>query len=534
MAGLLKTYDLEIPMKSADRADSCPDVDRCQLELFENSETDNPSLILDDVSPGVKKLSIFVKHQDTGCDYALNIGMVQEQSMIAVGYGSSLWEWALGGCVAVPAPFLPDHPRHLLNLRYANAGAPVSLIVFDNDSGDYYVVVDRSGGDVETLTYSAPGTGTQRVTAALSQDYNTLYVCVSVAAPYVHATYYKYTYSSGSWSLSATGAVPLPPGVSTYGLDHYHVDRNGYIGGRFYYSVSGSWDSDAVGTCYEGVLYHATSQYTETYSDVNGSLYSIESGTFISSTAKRYGVVVSGSGDVVHVSGVIAAGGYAVVDSDRYVDQTDIMECDGYNNYSEDRRVTYTISAGGIEITTETTDGLINSYHVTGTTYNVVEPGQSQTSYAEEQWNVLSYDIRDGYESVEITPGGWVTRYDNESVTTLSSLSHYQEYEGFVSIGCPAINATTLVTNSDNRTTTSIESQRTVYPEEINYYSILNSFTAWDEVSGQRWYGLQFTETASGDPQWRIYRNGVVVTSSIESCLGVDIGELDGLYWRAK
>lgn len=68
---------IEILMKPSDRADDCPDVTTCQLELFENSETENASLILEDTEDELtKNLQIFLKKQGSGCDYGLRVGMV--------------------------------------------------------------------------------------------------------------------------------------------------------------------------------------------------------------------------------------------------------------------------------------------------------------------------------------------------------------------------------------------------------------------------------------------------------------------------
>lgn len=68
---------VEILMKSTERAESCPDELRCQLELFENSEEENPSLIVEDTAEELEKnIQVFLKNKTGGCDYALNVGMV--------------------------------------------------------------------------------------------------------------------------------------------------------------------------------------------------------------------------------------------------------------------------------------------------------------------------------------------------------------------------------------------------------------------------------------------------------------------------
>ena len=68
---------IEVLMKSDASVADCPDETRCQLELFENSEDENPSLIVEDTGDAlVKNLQVFMKSSTGGCDYALNIGMV--------------------------------------------------------------------------------------------------------------------------------------------------------------------------------------------------------------------------------------------------------------------------------------------------------------------------------------------------------------------------------------------------------------------------------------------------------------------------
>ena len=534
-------YNLEILMKPDAAFADCPEVETCQLELFENSESDNPSLILEDTTePLVKNLQIFMEKADSGCDYALNIGMVPDLDWIAVGdtyidpippatYGQwEVWETAIGDCT-VNTPLFTHKPLNLIQLRYDNAGEKVSIFHYGYtvwDSGgeptSYLAVSVLRGGQLFTI--SALAENNLRLYGALSTDFNNLYISNSTESLGVRSI----AFENLSWVGTEWVTISSGP-VDTSGYEHSQdpvVDRDGNIHAAFSDDTTETHntnDTDNAG-CFYGdpqtaFWYHTHSGSTVSY---DYGVFSIPTESMSSGEARSLGQALY-DGELHPILSFEKNYDYRKIDT---VGESYAIPTSGYNRYrnftvSDDLRDTI---IGDCTIDGSSIGELFNgSWNKWQARYNAQQ--RRDQSCPGEYAGTVSYDLdehsyRDGY-IVQTAMGGWVLQQEAYALLPQVGESN-QPFDGCGIItfptGCPSY--TTYINIWLGDPWEDYAKNSSISPVEVIYENISNTFFSYDQETSVWYAGIYRNDVEGGDYYWTIYRNGIDVTSAIVSCVG--------------
>jgi hypothetical protein len=457
----------------------------------------------------------------------------------AVGIGTALWERFLGVCQDPSELFLEDPPAHLMNIRYRSSGVSVSLITYQQGTGDWHVIVDRKGHEPFRTSFSPPIEATLTVSAAISPDLNNLYiVATAVSGTGKTGSYLWYVFNVGtkSWDLSASGNVPDPLDVGSY--RPYYVDRDGYVAG---YWATDSTSSNETVTEPEGAACTSSGEgttattITKSYTYIVGDKWSIITNEFSGSAARVSGVTLSD--DIVTVDEIFSSANLL-----EFVHTYSWMT-DGPGGFHKTREQIldyhagemFTVNVDGTDLTTTADLGL--SYQFSGNADYLWESVDETNCHIVISYNFDDWYFFEGVKSIGVTPGGWVTRLESGYYENAGSMAPYEYESDPVSCYTPVVfpcpdmwywyeqNRTT----PENKTTNVI-----LYPENLGeYYAIPYSFSSLDQLSGVKYTGIMVQQTQESTPAWHVYRNGVDVTAEIAECIGRPMSQLRAIYFRA-
>lgn len=197
---------VSVPLKASDRTNSCPEIDRCQLEVVHN---DHPDLLTveDGAGKNRKLVAVGMFQKGRGCDMSVRVGLVESGGPLAfgarrlatttvvveqintasgqllsrtstsgteaVGWDVPLgtttktesvpdmftttittttvtvfdeyWEVKLRGCMPPVSRLLNSPPDHMFSTRHVLGGATVAINRWPTADGNWLVQVDRRG-----------------------------------------------------------------------------------------------------------------------------------------------------------------------------------------------------------------------------------------------------------------------------------------------------------------------------------------------------------------------------------------------------
>lgn len=474
-----------------------------------------------------------------------------------------IWERRLTGCIEVETPWMIYPPKHLLNARYLAADSePVALVVLQDDiDGNWQVLVERPSGETLDLRYTI-SMDDLHVSAALSDDLGTLYV-VESRCPYdsTTATWYRYAWNSldGEWSLSATGSVIAPPGVTAKSTRHFSVDRQGKLTGYWLaeFDVRTEAYHPPGGWCPNGDIYGIpVTDYSRSWLDYThfwGGYWDLAGDGAYQYGSYRHSANVLVSGDFAPVREQLREAGSVLVSESEYTWSNDLLSTEWYAGYARSEMAMvhqdtgWSATVGGVLL-----DG---GLYDEGLSYQFSADSSSETriSFPDPNaagWqttvftiNFNEYQYRSGSRRLQVTAGGWIDVVDSATVRTPNSMSSVG-FEGtsqlptvIVEWGYPACPIfLDELTAAHGLTESSRTLRQLVHPEAIaigETTAILRSFSSVDQQSGDTAYGIM-TQDGADAAAWRVWRNGVLRTDQVETCCEHPIHQLNAIYWRAQ
>lgn len=537
MATTPAPYTVEIPLKPTDRAEACPEVERCQLAV--DVWPKQQALAMVDTGMGTRAVQVKLKREGKGCDATVSVGLVESGGPIAVGGESTVWERRLNGCKDVAEPLFEAPPVGLLCARYMDShNNPASLIVAQLNSNDWVVMVSRQGADVFKKEFKNKEDSLY-ISAALSPNCSHLYIVESRAlagSDYV-LNYGWYTYSQKEWSMYHYGSLTPPamiplrrPGI---------VNRDGWV--RSVWAIDQIGRTDIYtddGTCAAPQVVPGETRQN-TYLDrrkVWGGYWDLVSGCAWRDGDIRIHGQVYAHGDLSPEYESITSPYSMPTDTEAY----------RWSGQPEPGSITAT---GHREQFVERTNRLTFATHYSGQqTRDLGEEwhfyGQSEhTATLNPQTGIIttvhhescSFSHSDGIASVSVTSGGWVMYYD-----------HHTSYQPTVPLDYTEVGETSSWNGTWNlcpsmmyRVTTDmipVETEKTtiVYPVSLGERdSIVRSFTSIDQERGDLICGAYVTASKGTQPSWRIFKNGDEITAMIADCIGRPMDDLFAIYWRA-
>ena len=541
MASKPLPYTVEIPLKRKDRAEACPEVDRCQLKVEVHEKPQ--ALAVVDTGMGTRAVQVKLKREGKGCDATVSVGLIEQSGYpVAVGDDGGLWEHRLDRCIQPNSTLLDHRPRHLLNVRYADGAMGgngfVSLIVYQDQDDNWQVVVERVGARPSILRLSYQSAHDDLVvTAALSQNLEALYVTESRKLTSNRTTnWYWYTWSryTGSWVLYQSGLVPTHEYDIALGLAH-RVNRDGHIHGYWGVETTTRKEYDNVGgncpVSWAGKIMAAT--YKD-YSTVWGGYWSILSKGYTAGRSRCKGVSLR-EGDM----GLVGESynryscpvSYSYQEWSHYEPQKMT-----YQELTANADEYYTIAIGGQGIGQSSKDYGVNT-HRSGRFGGSYDPpvggGLHEVDY---NYTWPSWSWHDGVIGMVCTPGGWIT-LDEAATVRHADLSPYSWHvssadapDGFCLWPLSWMDA-----NAEARITeTNINRKTIVYPHGVGEcISVFGSFMASDQQTGITYAGVLVQAVADGPQEWHIYRQDALVTNQVQRCIARPLDQLDAIYWRA-
>jgi len=543
----LRPTTISIPLQRAEIVEACPEVKRCHLEVIAAEHGEVLSVDTGSIA-GTKVVRVGLFQEDKGCDYRVRVGLVDSGGPIAFGATASdgdpitysMWERRLNICKDPATLFMPGAATHLMNTRYILNGETVVLIVCQMTSdGSFLVIVDRKGGITTkklSLIYHR-NNDNLLVTAALSTDLQSLYICESrIASGAQSDKYYWWTHNryDGSWNLFKSGTVP----ASMYGGNDRQmtVDRDGKLAGFWGTEMESRNESDSDGTScgnsWEGFV--TTWGYLD-YTSITGGTFDIRTEKYIAGSSRRQGMVLN-DGKLVAM----------------FESPTTISRLSAYSNWewstyenpkttaqelSHEQGTVFLAYAGNTGIGSSKDDCLTSSTSGYGSADYTPAVPPSVEYTVQYSYTYGPYVYHDGSISLRVTAGGWVTRHEIAYTRNANTSAHNWTATGD---GAPSgdfcMYALAWLENPENGriSESNINSNSIIYPAGLGEYaSILKSFSATDEESGDTYTGIYFQAVTGGPISWRIFKNDNDVTTQITNCIGRPMAELSGIYWRA-
>lgn len=556
---------IEVFLKSSDRAEECPEIDRCQLELIRNED---PALIIDDTNlPQSKLVRVGIVKEGSGCDYKVRVGLSGNNGPIAVGgevhYTDNgtvynIWERKLQGCIDPRQIFLEKMPVNLLNVRYLIDRERISLITYQDIEGNWRVVVERRGKlspDPLRLLFNTSRDNLV-VSAALSMDGQQLYVVASrMPGTAYGGTWEVHSYNrySGIWEKTANGSVSSPPGSSGPGARPFRVDRDGRVAGYWstVFEIITEQVANPTGWCPGGLINNGDeiTDYTtrwRDYQEYYGGYWEIaRNGAYVPGSS-RVGAAVMVDGDLLLVEEKLLSTGKVRLSHGEYTWGANLVGFYGQWTRSQtadiDESERFVARAGALVIDSYLQDyGYVYEFSASSVamvTLTYVEPAWIQRTTFDEVFERFRSQL--GARLMEITAGGWVAINEYQEITTpddMSSINIDETVERqppITSWGMPVC-PDFYNELANGGMTDSVFSEKTIiYPQSLgNFTAIHRSFSSYDQVSGDEYVGVLVQVDSHPNPVWHVFKNRTEVTAAISHCIGRPIDQLAAIYWRA-
>lgn len=536
-------YTVEIPLKSRDRSEVCPEVERCQLAVEVKPKAQAIAL----VNTGMGGMAVQVKlvREGKGCDAEVYVGLVQSTGARAIGEDAERWETRLPSCMPLD-PWLDHVPLHLrCSRKKTESGRVISLIVTQDAEETWRVWLDTARVGTLKIDYPKRGDNTL-VTAALHASLQMLFVCESVVAMGAYtASWYIFTADpvSGQWSLYES-AVLTSPIIGQALNRHAVIDEFGHVSG--YWAVDSAMQSEAYtadGDCHspQAVPGNRYDRSVRAISAVHGGYFDVLSRRQVSGAERRHGQTLIDGQFVLLVETIASGWGHLVHNV------TSTWSGGNTGSYSAEWEQSRTLDTDdvlhfGTNIGASTKDYGLTS-HFTGYSHQwtTVDLGPPAMITDKEELTCGRFEYHDGSTTINVTPGGWVTVADVAEVQRIDaspwSYEHTYPYvAGWGVALCPDIEDVFYGrgVTTENRAETTIN-----WPVSLGrFYGLTRSFCSVDQtVDPPQYYAGVYRSTIKNGPSsWAIFGGrGVLDTLSLTpDCLGHALDSLHAIYWRAE
>lgn len=548
------TTSVKVPLKKEGQAVSCPEEDRCQLEVEDVRSNNSTSVTTIEEATDVilerKKLSVVMKTDEECIDFKIHVGMAQGTAPRACGHHWVEWEnfydpWEeyLASCERVPNRLenFPQRPLDLTQVRYMHEGRPISLmhykfIIAEGDAANQKVMIAArvfKDGNNFVKTFSADNNAV--VSAALSYDFNTLYIVVSSLPPPSYereASWEKHVWdkTANKWSMVAISSMDMRDRSER----PMTVSRDGTIGGAFEtelttYSELNQSEGSCIGV--DGHVYDRRWNHQGSSFIGENENYSIEHLEYRSGKIYVGFSITGGDFAPIKVGSFASRGDNGNDFSFEFYNLGDgvyweevLEETFQYNTMNEYKNLTM----GSLSF-----ERLFNGieYH-SNVHWEMNNRGNLPTSpYWHEGYNrVEYYTEKDGYRNLTVL-GGWIIVTEIFTDRILDSYETIYNGPGQVFQECPANGDLVLDFTSPTDPYPETNTYKSVHPIVLEPYVFSHTFLSHDQESGDTYCGALIMDDVDGDPYWRVWKNGGEITGIMHQCVNMDPNEFSGIYF---
>jgi hypothetical protein len=554
-------YTVSIKLKTDDRTDVCPDIDRCQLEILEDYRDSALRMF-----PGIENrevIAVGIKQENKDCNIKIRVGIVESGGPIAIGareytfdglFRYEVWERKLQGCIPPKKFFLDSGPVGLINVRYKLNKETVSVITAKMVSGEWQIIVERRGGTVKSTPFKIQVSDIDAVvSAAISKDLQKLYIITSKLNGSVYrATWQTHGYDkySGNWFTIRSGSISHPTGAAD--MDRpFHVNRDGHVSGYWFTDENIDTDSHNDTENESGTWYSDYTTKSRTYTKIWGGYWDLtKNGEYVDAGVRNSGQVIV-NGDISLISESLNLSS-AIVESSNYRRLYNLeqgaLHGEWYRSYTAkvDYKQRFNVKIG-TKIVDSTGDvGQDFNFAANSSAFTDVwiVPGEGVYTHDVFTETFTLYHNNYGTKRLDRTIGGWVSIIDSELSTIPVDMSSYEIDHTTLSQvfieGWGYSLYPNFLADLEVRGLNGLEgiTKNIIYPEKLgSYYAIHRSFTSYDQESATEYSGVYLQKTAGGSIAWRIFKDGQEVTEKVSNCISKltykPMSQLYAIYWRA-